>query len=164
MIQSAIILNDNDNIEPKDLPKAMQHPDLLGVGDALPGGSFEDQDAGITGSGWRTEPSRNSTGIRRSRPAVFRSRGDICIALSRSRAMTKRHWRLQHRTNGQVGRNMARSAADSNPAPRSQARRLRKYSPSRAVSVSCFPTPRAQTTLERSISPLRYETHSSTAE
>jgi len=43
VIQGAIILSDDDTIQPKDLPKAMQHPDLLGVGDALPGSSFEEQ-------------------------------------------------------------------------------------------------------------------------
>jgi DNA-binding NtrC family response regulator len=43
MIQSAIILSDNDAIQPKDLPATMQHPDLLGVGDSLPGASFEEQ-------------------------------------------------------------------------------------------------------------------------
>jgi DNA-binding NtrC family response regulator len=43
VIQSAIILSDDDSIQAKDLPGAMQHPDLLGVGDSLPGGSFEEQ-------------------------------------------------------------------------------------------------------------------------
>jgi transcriptional regulator with PAS, ATPase and Fis domain len=43
VVQSAIILSDDDTIQPKDLPKAMQHPDLLGVGDSLPGASFEEQ-------------------------------------------------------------------------------------------------------------------------
>ena len=43
VIQGAIILSDDDTIQPKDLPKTMQHPDLLGVGDALPGSSFEEQ-------------------------------------------------------------------------------------------------------------------------
>lgn len=43
VIQSAIILSDDDTIQPKDLPGAMQHPDLLGVGDSLPGASFEEQ-------------------------------------------------------------------------------------------------------------------------
>ena len=42
-IQSAIILSDDDTIQPKDLPQAMQHPDLLGLGDSLPGASFEEQ-------------------------------------------------------------------------------------------------------------------------
>ncbi len=42
-IQGAIILSDDDTIQPKDLPMTMQHPDLLGVGDSLPGGSFEEQ-------------------------------------------------------------------------------------------------------------------------
>jgi DNA-binding NtrC family response regulator len=43
VIQSAIILSDDDAIQPKDLPAAMQQPDLLGVGDSLPGASFEEQ-------------------------------------------------------------------------------------------------------------------------
>jgi DNA-binding NtrC family response regulator len=43
VIQSAIILSDDDTIQPKDLPGTMQHPDLLGVGDSLPGASFEEQ-------------------------------------------------------------------------------------------------------------------------
>lgn len=43
VIQSAIILSDDDTIQPKDLPNAMQHPDLLGLGDSLPGASFEEQ-------------------------------------------------------------------------------------------------------------------------
>jgi len=43
VIQSAIILSDDDTIQPKDLPTAMQHPDLLGLGDSLPGASFDDQ-------------------------------------------------------------------------------------------------------------------------
>ena len=43
VIQGAIILSDDDTIQPKDLPQAMQQPDLLGVGDSLPGASFEDQ-------------------------------------------------------------------------------------------------------------------------
>lgn len=42
-MQSAIILSDDDAIQPKDLPAAMQQPDLLGVGDSLPGASFEEQ-------------------------------------------------------------------------------------------------------------------------
>jgi len=43
VIQGAIILCDDDAIQPKDLPAAMQQPDLLGLGDALPGASFEEQ-------------------------------------------------------------------------------------------------------------------------
>jgi DNA-binding NtrC family response regulator len=43
VIQGAIILSDDGTIRPTDLPKAMQHPDLLGVGDSIPGGSFEEQ-------------------------------------------------------------------------------------------------------------------------
>lgn len=43
VIQSAIILSDDDTVQPKDLPKTMQHPDLLGIGDSLPGASFEEQ-------------------------------------------------------------------------------------------------------------------------
>jgi len=42
-IQSAIILSDDDAIQPKDLPGMMQHPDLLGVGDTQPGASFDEQ-------------------------------------------------------------------------------------------------------------------------
>jgi DNA-binding NtrC family response regulator len=43
VIQSAIILSDDDTIQPKDLPNAMQLPDLLGLGDSLPGASFDEQ-------------------------------------------------------------------------------------------------------------------------
>jgi transcriptional regulator with PAS, ATPase and Fis domain len=43
VIQSAIILSDDESMLPKDLPKIMQHPDLLGLGDSLPGASFEEQ-------------------------------------------------------------------------------------------------------------------------
>jgi DNA-binding NtrC family response regulator len=43
VIQSAIILSDDDTIQPKNLPEIMQHPDLLGLGDSLPGASFEEQ-------------------------------------------------------------------------------------------------------------------------
>jgi DNA-binding NtrC family response regulator len=43
VIQSAMILSDDDSLLPKDLPKIMQHPDLLGLGDSLPGASFEEQ-------------------------------------------------------------------------------------------------------------------------
>jgi DNA-binding NtrC family response regulator len=43
VIQSAIILSDGDTIQPKDLPNALQQPDLLGLGDSLPGASFEEQ-------------------------------------------------------------------------------------------------------------------------
>jgi len=43
VMQSAIILSDDDAIQPKDLPGTMQRPDLLGVGDSLPGASFEEQ-------------------------------------------------------------------------------------------------------------------------
>jgi transcriptional regulator with PAS, ATPase and Fis domain len=43
VIQSAIILSDDDTIQPKDLPHIMQSPDLLGLGDSLPGASFEEQ-------------------------------------------------------------------------------------------------------------------------
>lgn len=43
VIQSAIVRSDDDTIQPKDLPEIMQHPDLLGLGDALPGASFEEQ-------------------------------------------------------------------------------------------------------------------------
>jgi DNA-binding NtrC family response regulator len=43
VIQSAIILSDDESMLPRDLPKIMQHPDLLGLGDSLPGASFEEQ-------------------------------------------------------------------------------------------------------------------------
>ncbi len=43
VIQGAIILSDEDTIQPKHLPSVMQHPDLLGVGDSLPGATFEEQ-------------------------------------------------------------------------------------------------------------------------
>jgi DNA-binding NtrC family response regulator len=43
VIQSAIILSDDETMQPKDLPNMMQHPDLLGLGDSLPGASFEEQ-------------------------------------------------------------------------------------------------------------------------
>jgi DNA-binding NtrC family response regulator len=43
VIQGAVILSDDDTIQPKHLPQIMQHPDLLGLGDSLPGASFEDQ-------------------------------------------------------------------------------------------------------------------------
>jgi transcriptional regulator with PAS, ATPase and Fis domain len=43
VIQGAIILSDDDTIQPKDLPQTMQHPDLLGLGDSLPAASFEEQ-------------------------------------------------------------------------------------------------------------------------
>jgi DNA-binding NtrC family response regulator len=43
VIQSAIILSDDDAIQPKDLPGTMQSPDLLGLGDSLPRGTFEEQ-------------------------------------------------------------------------------------------------------------------------
>jgi DNA-binding NtrC family response regulator len=43
VIQGAIILSDDETIQPRNLPSTMQQPDLLGVGDSLPGASFEDQ-------------------------------------------------------------------------------------------------------------------------
>ncbi len=43
VIQSSLILSDNNAIGTQDLPAIMQQPDLLGLGDALPGASFEDQ-------------------------------------------------------------------------------------------------------------------------
>ncbi len=42
-IQGAIILTDDDTVQPGDLPGTMQQPDLLGLGDSLPGDSFEEQ-------------------------------------------------------------------------------------------------------------------------
>jgi DNA-binding NtrC family response regulator len=43
VIQGGIILSDDESIHPQDLPPAMQRPGLLGIGDSLPGASFEDQ-------------------------------------------------------------------------------------------------------------------------
>ena len=43
VIQKAIILTDDDTIGPEHLPDDMQRPDLLGLGDALPATSFEEQ-------------------------------------------------------------------------------------------------------------------------
>ena len=43
VVQGAIIMADDDTIHPKNLPAAMQQPDLLGLGDSLPGDSFEEQ-------------------------------------------------------------------------------------------------------------------------
>jgi DNA-binding NtrC family response regulator len=43
VVQGAIIMADDDTIQPKNLPAAMQQPDLLGLGDSLPGDSFEEQ-------------------------------------------------------------------------------------------------------------------------
>ncbi len=43
VIQRALVLSDDGVIQAKDLPDALQEPDLLGVGDALPGGTFENQ-------------------------------------------------------------------------------------------------------------------------
>jgi DNA-binding NtrC family response regulator len=43
VIQSALILSDDDMVHPRDLPKALQHPDLLGLGAELSGASFDEQ-------------------------------------------------------------------------------------------------------------------------
>lgn len=43
VVQGAIIMADDGTIHPKNLPIAMQQPDLLGLGDSLPGDSFEEQ-------------------------------------------------------------------------------------------------------------------------
>jgi DNA-binding NtrC family response regulator len=43
IIQGGIIMSDDETIHPKDLPPAMQQPGMLGIGDSLPGASFEDQ-------------------------------------------------------------------------------------------------------------------------
>lgn len=43
VIQKAIVLTDDNTILPEHLPEDLQQPDLLGVGDSLPAGSFEDQ-------------------------------------------------------------------------------------------------------------------------
>ena len=42
-IQSAIIMCDTDTIQPTHLPEAMRQPEMLGVGGALAGNSFEEQ-------------------------------------------------------------------------------------------------------------------------
>ena len=42
-IQSAIILSDDDTIQPENLPIAMQPADFACAGDSLPGSSFEEQ-------------------------------------------------------------------------------------------------------------------------
>ncbi len=43
VIQGAVIMSEGESIGPKDLPEPLQRMDLLGVGDTLPTGSFEDQ-------------------------------------------------------------------------------------------------------------------------
>ena len=43
VIQKAIVLTDDDTICPEHLPDDLQQPDLLGVGDPLPSGFFEEQ-------------------------------------------------------------------------------------------------------------------------
>jgi len=43
VVQGAVIMSDDEIVQPKDLPAALQQPDLLGVGDSLPGNSFEEQ-------------------------------------------------------------------------------------------------------------------------
>jgi transcriptional regulator with PAS, ATPase and Fis domain len=43
VIQKAIVLTDDDTICPEHLPEDLQQPDLLGVGDSLPSGFFEEQ-------------------------------------------------------------------------------------------------------------------------
>ena len=43
VIQKAIILTDDDTIHSEDLPEDLQEPDLLGVGESVAGGSFEEQ-------------------------------------------------------------------------------------------------------------------------
>jgi DNA-binding NtrC family response regulator len=43
VIQKAIILTDDETIGPEHLPDDMQRPDLLGLGEALPATSFEEQ-------------------------------------------------------------------------------------------------------------------------
>lgn len=43
VLQGAIVMADDGTIQPKNLPIAMQQPDLLGLGDSLPGDSFEEQ-------------------------------------------------------------------------------------------------------------------------
>jgi transcriptional regulator with PAS, ATPase and Fis domain len=42
-IQGAIILAEGDSIGPEDLPEALQQMDVMGIGDPLATGSFEDQ-------------------------------------------------------------------------------------------------------------------------
>ena len=43
VIQKAIILTDDDRVCPEHLPEDLQQPDLLGVGESMPGASFDDQ-------------------------------------------------------------------------------------------------------------------------
>src|SRR6185312_12383054 len=43
VIQRALIICDGDEIRPEHLPETLQQPDVLGIGDALPAGSFEEQ-------------------------------------------------------------------------------------------------------------------------
>jgi len=43
VVQGAIIMADCDTIQPRDLPAQLQQPDLLGLGDSLPGNSFDEQ-------------------------------------------------------------------------------------------------------------------------
>ncbi|HYL38416.1 MAG TPA: sigma 54-interacting transcriptional regulator [Bryobacteraceae bacterium] len=43
VIQKAIILTDDDIIHSENLPEDLQQPELLSLGDSLPGGSFEEQ-------------------------------------------------------------------------------------------------------------------------
>jgi DNA-binding NtrC family response regulator len=43
VMQRALIVSDGDEIRPEHLPDTLQCPDLLGVGETLPSGSFEDQ-------------------------------------------------------------------------------------------------------------------------
>jgi DNA-binding NtrC family response regulator len=42
-IQRAIVLSDDDTVQPKDLPQAMQHPTCRTFEDSLPAASFEEQ-------------------------------------------------------------------------------------------------------------------------
>jgi len=43
VIQRAIVLTDDETIRPEQLPEDLQQPDLLGVGESLSSGFFEDQ-------------------------------------------------------------------------------------------------------------------------
>ena len=43
VIQRALIVCDGAEIRPEHLPETLQQPDVLGIGDALPAGSFEEQ-------------------------------------------------------------------------------------------------------------------------
>jgi DNA-binding NtrC family response regulator len=43
VIQGAVIMSEGESIGPEDLPEPLQQTDLMGIEDALPTGSFEEQ-------------------------------------------------------------------------------------------------------------------------